>query len=187
MDIHDICLHHQGIKKMNSLDIILRNVTENDIPILYRWENDENTYGEFDEPSRVSEDRLREKFINGEFMTDDHGTLIIMSGENLIGLFTFMKDPIDTWVMYEGTVIAIENMRNSGIGTIVHQIGARFIFDHYPTIQKIEGVTDKNHLAARRCAEKAGFTFEGILRWRNKRRGKFCDMAYYGLLRSEIE
>ncbi|MBU1626515.1 GNAT family N-acetyltransferase [bacterium] len=172
---------------MDIEDISLHDVTENDIPLLYRWFNDENTYGEFDEPNQVSEQQIREKFIKGGFKSDDRGTLIIFNGENPIGFFNFLRDPIDTWIMYEGTVIAIENMRNRGIGTIVHQLGARYIFNHYQTIQKIEGVTDKNHLAARRCAEKAGFTFEGILRWRNKRKGEFCDMAYYGILRSEIE
>ena len=172
---------------MKIVDVSLQKVTENDISMLYRWFNDENTYGEFEEPSKVSEKRIREKFIKGGFKSDDRGTLIIFNGENPIGFLNFLKDPFDTWVMYMGTVIAIENMRNRGIGTIVHQIGARYIFNNYPTVQKIEGVTDKNHLAARRALEKAGYTFEGILRCRNQRKGEFYDMAYYGILRSEIE
>jgi RimJ/RimL family protein N-acetyltransferase len=120
-------------------------------------------------------------------VTDDRGTLIILYGDNPIGTIDFIKDPIDTWIKQMGILIAIKNIRNHGIGTIALQLGARYLFDNFPTTQKIESVTDKNHLAARRCAEKAGFIFEGILRSRNKQRGEFHDMAYYGILRSEID
>ena len=172
---------------MNTEEVILHKITERDIPMLYRWFNDENSYGEFDEASQVTEQRLREKFIEGESVSEDRGTLIIYNGENPVGYLDYIRDPIDSWVVQMGTVISIESMRNRGIGTVVQQIGARYIFNNYPTVQKIEVVTDKNHLAARRCLEKAGYTFEGILRCRNKRRGEFHDMAYYGLLRSEID
>jgi len=171
---------------MNVEDIILQNVTEKDLPTLFQWFNDESSYGEFDEPSRISKKKLREKFINGGFSSDDQGTLIIFNGKNPVGFLNFLKDPFDSWIMFMGTVIAIEDMRNRGIGTIAQKMGARYIFDNYPTVQKIEAVTDKDHIAERRSLEKAGFTFEGILRNRNLRRGKFYDMAYYGILRSEI-
>lgn len=131
-------------------------------------------------------EKLEQKLRSGGFHGEGRCTLIIWVDGIRVGFVNLMTDPIDPWIGQLGVVIAIEKKRNQGIGTVAHRLAVRYVFDNYPSVAKIEAVTDKNNHAERRVLEKVGFVFERILRWRNRRRGQFYDMAYYGTLRSEF-
>ena len=64
----------------------------------------------------------------------------------------------------------------------------RLLADHLlatTVVERIEASTDVENAAERRSLEKAGFTFEGVLRRAQFRSGAWHDMALYSLVRGE--
>ncbi|MEO0563658.1 MAG: GNAT family protein [Chloroflexota bacterium] len=54
-------------------------------------------------------------------------------------------------------------------------------------LHRIEAITEPSNEASRALLEKVGFTYEGTLRARYFRNGKFLDDSYYGLLVTDWE
>ena len=74
--------------------------------------------------------------------------------------------------------------RGQGFGTRAQQLLAAYLFE--TTLgERIEASTDVENAAERRSLDKAGFTFEGVLRRAQFRGGAWRDLALYSLLRGE--
>ena len=73
-----------------------------------------------------------------------------------------------------------------GYGTEVAQAVLRFGFEHW-RLNRIEGTCMVENVASAHVMEKAGMTFEGILRKYAYAKRKFHDMKLYSILRDEIE
>jgi RimJ/RimL family protein N-acetyltransferase len=74
--------------------------------------------------------------------------------------------------------------RNRGIGTIVHRLLIDHLFASTDTY-RLEAGTDVINTPERVVLTKVGFTFEGIARGAQHRRGKYHDVAMYGLIRGD--
>jgi len=62
---------------------------------------------------------------------------------------------------------------------------SRWLFDNLP-VERIEITIEPGNAASRKVAERAGYTFEGVLRSHTVIKGKRRDMAMHSLLRDEL-
>jgi RimJ/RimL family protein N-acetyltransferase len=74
--------------------------------------------------------------------------------------------------------------RGQGHGTRAQRLLADYLFET-TLVQRVEASTDVENTAERRALERAGFTFEGVLRQAQFRGGAWHDMALYSLVRGE--
>jgi RimJ/RimL family protein N-acetyltransferase len=74
--------------------------------------------------------------------------------------------------------------RGFGHGTRAQRLLADYLFTT-TVVERVEASTDVENTAERRALERAGFSFEGILRRAQFRGGGWRDMALYSLVRGE--
>jgi len=75
--------------------------------------------------------------------------------------------------------------RGRGVMTRAVRLFSRWLFDNLP-VERIEITIEPGNAASRRVAERAGYTFEGVLRSHTVIKGKRRDMAMHSLLRDEL-
>jgi RimJ/RimL family protein N-acetyltransferase len=75
--------------------------------------------------------------------------------------------------------------RGRGVMTRAVRMLSRWTFDNLP-VDRIEITIHPENAPSRRVAERAGYTFEGILRSHTVIKGKRRDMAMHSLLRGEL-
>ena len=75
--------------------------------------------------------------------------------------------------------------RERGLATRAVRLLSRWVFESLP-IDRIEIHAEPGNAASRRVAERAGFSFEGVLRAYLLHRGVRRDAASYSLLRGEL-
>ncbi|MEZ5117216.1 MAG: GNAT family protein [Candidatus Nanopelagicales bacterium] len=76
------------------------------------------------------------------------------------------------------------SVRGRGVGSLAQRLLARHLFDTTP-IDRVEASTDVTNVAERRALERAGFTFEGVLRGAQARTDGRHDLAAYAVLRTD--
>jgi RimJ/RimL family protein N-acetyltransferase len=81
------------------------------------------------------------------------------------------------WMAREG--------RGRGLATRAVRMLSGWVFDNVP-VDRIEIHAEPDNSASRRVAERAGFTFEGVLRSYFVNKGVRRDAASYSLLRGEL-
>ena len=82
-------------------------------------------------------------------------------------------------------ITLIPEWRGLGHGTRAQ----RLLADHLlatTTVERVEASTDVENRPERRSLEKAGFTFEGVLRRAQFRGGGWHDLAVYSLIRRDV-
>ena len=75
--------------------------------------------------------------------------------------------------------------RGRGLATRAVRLLSGWAFEHLP-IDRIEIHAEPENAASRRVAERAGFSFEGVLRSHHVKKGLRRDAASYSLLRGEL-
>ena len=75
--------------------------------------------------------------------------------------------------------------RGRGVMTSAVQMLSRWVFENLP-VERIEITVEPANAASRAVAERAGYTFEGILRSHTVIKGRRRDMAMHSLLRGEL-
>jgi RimJ/RimL family protein N-acetyltransferase len=74
--------------------------------------------------------------------------------------------------------------RGQGHGTRAQRLLADYLFAT-TLVERVEASTDVENTPERRALERAGFSFEGVLRRAQFRSGAWRDMAQYSLIRGE--
>ncbi|KAK7989212.1 aldehyde dehydrogenase [Apiospora arundinis] len=74
-----------------------------------------------------------------------------------------------------------------GIATTAVKAFARWAFQTFPELHRIEAEAYHMNLGSMRVLEKAGFTKDGVRRGAACKKGVVMDVHVYGLLRSEID
>jgi [ribosomal protein S5]-alanine N-acetyltransferase len=75
--------------------------------------------------------------------------------------------------------------RERGVMTRAVRLLTRWAFDNLP-VERIEITIEPENSASRAVAERAGYTFEGVLRSYLEIKGRRRDAAMYSLLRGEL-
>jgi aminoglycoside 6'-N-acetyltransferase len=81
-------------------------------------------------------------------------------------------------------ITVLPDWRGRGLGTEAQRLLADYLFAT-TRAERVEASTDVENAPERRALEKAGFTFEGVLRRAQFRNGQWRDMALYSRVRGE--
>jgi RimJ/RimL family protein N-acetyltransferase len=168
----------------------LRPVTIDDVAYLVAKQTPEGT-GPFNWFGFRSEVEFVRRLEDDGFLGEFHGKLIVETdgadGPVPIGDVSWHAvdhgPPPASRCWNVGITLAPE-WRGQGLGTRAQRLLADYLFE--TTLgERIEASTDVENAAERRSLEKAGFTFEGVLRRAQFRGGEWRDLALYSLLRGE--
>ncbi len=136
--------------------------------------------------------RLRRRFAEHGFISDDHGRLAVALGgadevSEFIGEVSWHQAQTGpgsfSWNIGIGL---LARARGQGHGTRAQRLLAEYLFAH-TQLNRIAAETEVGNLAERRSLEKAGFTREGTLRGSCFRAGSWRDMASYSIVRADVD
>ena len=172
---------------MSNMDdeVTLLPLAEADLVILERLTQDPAATGEFAWFGWHRLAQYRQSWADNRLISDDDGILVVVRGEDRLGIVSWRKVPSTPACYYWNIGIALlPEARGKGYGTQAHRALARYLFAH-TTVHRIEGITEAENLAEQRVIEKAGFTREGLMRGVFWRDGAYRDGVLYSLLRTD--
>ena len=166
-------------------EVTLRPLDEADLVILDRLTQDPAAVGEFAWFGWHNLAQYRQSWADNRLISDDDGILMVVRGEDRLGIVSWRKVPSTPDYHYWNIGIALlPEARGKGFGTQAQRLLARYLFAH-TTVQRIEAATEVGNVAEQRALEKAGFTREGVLRSVGWRDGAYRDGVLYSLLRTD--
>lgn len=167
--------------------ITLRHVAEADLPYLIRAATDLQIRGEHTVTSMTSPMKIKERFAQTGFSSDEGEKLIICdeSGKVIGDVVHFpAKRYTDAreigWIIYE------EANRSKGYATEAVTALVDYLFRSRP-INRVECNTGPDNAPSLRMAEKCGFVREGVMRGYVFCNGAYLDGVLLSILRSEWE
>jgi RimJ/RimL family protein N-acetyltransferase len=163
----------------------LRPAREDDLPIIEKLTWDPDTAGEFAQFGWFDPRLWRRAWAENELIGADGGLLMVMLGEELLGLVNWRRRPTTPAAYcWEIGIALLPQARGHGHGTQAHRLLARYLFAH-TTAHRIEAGTEVDNIAEQRALEKAGFSREGVMRGIGWRDGSWRDGVTYSLLRTD--
>jgi aminoglycoside 6'-N-acetyltransferase len=161
--------------------VVLRDVTDRDAPFIEELQAsavEDEWDGYDDDPT----DKLSASNYGG-------GGAVIERGDGTaVGTVSWIQIPHGpnrqslAWCI--GITVA-EMYRGQHVGASAQRLLCVRLFSE-STANRVEAETDVDNIAERRSLERAGFTFEGVARMANWRRGHWHDMAVYSMLRGDL-
>lgn len=165
--------------------VSLRPVCEDDLPMIEALTWDPGTAGEFAQFGWFDPLLWRRGWTENRLIGPDGGMLIVVRGEDRLGLVNWRRRPTTPTAYYLTMGIALlPQARGHGFGTQAHRLLARYLFAHTP-VHRIEASTEDGNVAEQRVLEKVGFTLEGMMRGVGWRDGAWRDGLIYSLLRTD--
>lgn len=166
-------------------EVTLRPLAEADLAILERLTQEPTATGEFAWFGWHKLAQYRQSWADNRLISDDDGILLVVRGEDRLGIVSWHKVPSTPACYYWNIGIALlPEWRGKGFGTQAQRLLARYLFAH-TTVQRIEAATEVGNVAEQRALEKAGFTREGVHRSTGWRDGAYRDGVWYSMLRSD--
>jgi len=171
-------------------DVRLRPVTSGDLPYLVSKQTPEVTapYNWF---GFRSETEIVRHFEDDGFLGELYGKLIVeldtADGPFPIGDVSWHAvdyGPPPASRCWNIGITLDPEWRGFGHGTRAQRLLADHLFAT-TTAERVEASTDVENMAERRALERAGFSFEGVLRRAQFRGGAWHDLALYSLARGE--
>ncbi len=107
---------------------------------------------------------------------------IVADGKVIGSIGVFRKDNIHRLTAEMGYYVA-ENYWGKGIGTKAVKLACNYIFEN-TDILRIFAEPFAHNIAFCRILEKAGFSFEGLLRKNAVKNGKVVDMKMYAIVKN---
>ncbi len=158
------------------MDIALRQVTAEDLPLLDAWRGDPDAEGEFNDfglpPTKVT-------------LEGNH--LVIESDGEPVGTVSWQEvryGPNDESRAINIGIALIPSARGRGYGAAAQRLLAGYLFAS-TTVNRVEASTDVENVAEQKALERAGFTREGLLRGAQFRDGRWRDLVGYSRLRGD--
>ena len=165
--------------------VALRPVSEDDLPMVEALTWDPEIAGEFAQFGWFDPLLWRRGWAENRLISADGGMLIVIRGEDRLGLVNWRRRPVGQvayhWMM---GIAMLPEARGRGFGTEAHRLLVRYLFAH-TTVHRIEAGTEVGNIAEQRALEKAGFTREGVTRGVGWRDGAWRDGVIYSLLRTD--
>jgi aminoglycoside 6'-N-acetyltransferase len=171
-------------------DVRLRPVTRDDLPFLVDKQTPEvsDPYNWF---GFRSETEFVNRFEDDGFLGDLYGKLMVEllgpDGPVAIGDVSWHAvdyGPPPASQAWNIGITLTPAWRGRGLGTRAQALLADYLFAT-TRAERVEASTDVENIPERRALEKAGFTFEGVLRRAQFRNGHWRDMALYSRVRGE--
>lgn len=166
-------------------EIRLRPVAEDDLSLFRRFLTepgliglDWSGYKDAHEPAR--------RFANDGYLGADDGRFVVeVDSDQAAGMVSYRAGSFDGKTRYwEIGIALLPEWRNQGIGWRAQAMLTAYLFEHTPA-QRIQAGTHPENLAEQKSLEKAGFTFEGVVRASEFRAGQWRDGYLYSRLRDD--
>lgn len=164
----------------------LRPLREGDLELLERFEVDPSALGELAWTGFADPTTRRRRWEEHGLVSEDRTDLAVdLPDGTLTGVVqAFRLDPrLAPGTLEIGCGLFPEH-RGQGIGTAAQRALVAEIFASRP-VHRLEAGTDVENVAEQRALESIGFVREGVLRQADFQRGRWRDVALYGLLRGE--
>jgi RimJ/RimL family protein N-acetyltransferase len=152
------------------------------------WEASPDALGEFNDFGQPSHS-YREAVEGGTVVDANHGVLLVerLSDSTPVGTVSWRPALHGPPPESRGWALGI-SLAPEGRGQRFGPEALRLVVDHlFATtgVNRIEGETDIENVAAQRAMEQAGFVREGVLRQAQWRRGAYHDLVVYSRLKAE--
>ncbi len=172
-------------------EVRIRPIRESELDLVASSSQDPDQAGPYSFFGYSDPGWLRRDFAETGFLTEDRGALAVALGEPTepgdyiggVGWHRVTTSPVSfTWNIGIGL---LADARGHGYGTRAQRLLAEYLFAH-TQVNRVEASTEVDNAAERRSLEKAGFTFEGVLRGACFRAGRWRDMASYSMVRADL-
>jgi RimJ/RimL family protein N-acetyltransferase len=165
--------------------IYLRAVDVDDVDNFVTWLNDEEVRQYLSMTSPFNKTREKE-FVDGLYKDDNNIILgiVLKENDNLVGNIGLHKISRTHRNAELGIFIGDKSCWSKGYGTEALKLVIKYGFNQLNLHRIYLDVFDFN-TRAMRTYEKAGFKKEGIYREHYYRNGKYCDVFFMGILKSE--
>ncbi|HSJ72662.1 MAG TPA: GNAT family protein [Acidimicrobiia bacterium] len=164
----------------------LRMVREADLDELFERLSDLRAKGDYFPLGVMSEPALRSEYAESGFWKPDEGMLLMIgSGNEIVGEVEFF--PIASYLAGYEISYQLFGAEHAGKGYTSEAV--RLLADYIFARKRVERVQLNIHPdneASRRVAQKAGFTFEGVMRRCWFHRGEYHDLEVWSLLRDDV-
>ncbi|MFS1512702.1 GNAT family protein [Chengkuizengella sp. SCS-71B] len=170
---------------LESKNIILRTIKEEDLQQIYKLTNDLSERGEYLPLHLRSEQDFQKKFKETGYWDEEYGRMLITDkSDSILGDIIYFKN--DKYMQGYEIGYQIYKKENMGKGIISEalRIFSAYLFDIKP-IQRLEIIVNINNVGSRKVAEKCGYKFEGVKRKAVFLRGTYQDVDLLSLLREE--
>jgi RimJ/RimL family protein N-acetyltransferase len=165
--------------------VSLRPVGEDDLPMVEKLTWDPETAGEYAQFGWFNPQLWRRAWAENGLIGEDGGMLIVVLGDERLGLVNWRRRPTTPAAYCWAIGIAmLPGARGHGHGTQAQRLLVRYLFAH-TTVHRIEASTEVGNVAEQRTLEKIGFTREGVMRGIGWRDGAWRDGVTYSLLRTD--
>jgi RimJ/RimL family protein N-acetyltransferase len=167
---------------LKGININLRMVEPEDIPILSDWLNNIEYQGQYTPLHQKSKNEWMKHFND---ISEDHKEFVIEKKDGTkIGLIIYYIVQGGSYRFLEiGYSITISE-RKKGYCTEAVRIFTDFLFLSH-AIERIQATADSRNIASQKVLEKAGFTKEGTLRKAVFIKGNYIDISLFSILRDE--
>jgi RimJ/RimL family protein N-acetyltransferase len=165
----------------------LRPVTEDDLAVLERLNNDPEAAGPHEWHGWSDPHLYRQRWVENGLLGSVGGTLMVAAGPDALGFVSWRQ--ISTGQLsycWEIGIRLTADARGKGFGARAQWLLARYLFAH-SQVNRIQAAAEATNLAEQRALEKAGFTREGVLRGVSFRDGAWRDGVLYSVLRREVD
>lgn len=163
--------------------LILREITQNDIPALAEWTPSASLYRYWGKGASKSDKKPSLRFQNNTKKCKSfHWGVALRDTNKVIGemwVYNIEKDR-----MARLALRIAESYHGQGIGTEVLREVVRFCFEN-TELQRLWTDADVRNVASWHVLERCGFTREGTIR-SGKMVNTWCDYHLYGLLRQDL-
>ena len=171
--------------------VYIRPVVEAELDLLALLFQDPDEASEYGFFGYGDPGRLRRDFAENGFFTDHGGRLAVAIGSGpesteFVGEVSWR--PVRTGPTSSSWNIGIgllATSRGQGYGTRAQRLLAEYLFAH-TQLNRVEASTEVDNVGERRSLEKAGFSYEGVLRGACFRAGQWRDMASYSMVRADV-
>ena len=172
--------------ELRSETVVLRQGREADAAPLARAFADDPSLGALIGVERdPDEARLREQVTGPIGLDQPFSTLVVADPRDDAPLGAVIVHSVDrAHRRAEVGFWLVPAARGRGIGTAAVGLVVDWLFDE-GGLERVEMTTTPDNAAVERLAARLGFTREGVLRARNRERGRRVDVVWFGLLRDE--
>jgi RimJ/RimL family protein N-acetyltransferase len=171
--------------------VYIRPIAEADLDLLISLSEDPEQAGPFGFYGYGDPGRQRRHFAENGFLDDNYGRLAVAVGASLassvcVGDVSWHRATTGPTSSSWNIGIALaSSARGRGYGSAAQRLLGEYLFAH-TQLNRVEASTEVDNVAERRALDKAGFTFEGVLRGACFRDGRWRDMASYSMIRSDL-
>jgi RimJ/RimL family protein N-acetyltransferase len=170
----------------------LRPLLESDLDLLELLNSDPAETSEFGSFGFRDPGRLHREYAESGFLHPDRGRLAVVAGDEgtpgeFVGEVSWHRTQRGpTSHCWNIGIALLARARGHGYGSRAQRLLAEYLFAH-TQVNRVEAETEVGNVAERRALEKAGFTFEGVVRGSCYRAGKWRDMTSYSIVRADVD